>query len=67
MTETPGDSLSRVEELYARLQAARAKLEATDDPESAIDVVAELSEIAKQVEEEIARVQREEQEPGADA
>ena len=50
------DSLTRVEELYARLQAARAKLEATDDPESAIDVVAELSEISKQVEEEIARV-----------
>ena len=53
------DSLTRVEELYARLQAARAKLEATDDPESAIDVVAELSEIAKQVEEETARLRRE--------
>ncbi len=53
------DSLTRVEELYARLQAARAKLEATGDPESAIDVVAELSEISKQVEEEIARVRRE--------
>ena len=53
------DSLTRVEELYARLQAARAKLEATDDPESAIDVVAELSEIAKEVEEETARLRRE--------
>ncbi len=52
------DGLTRVEELYARLQAARAKLEATDDPESAIDVVAELSEISKQVEEEIARIRR---------
>ena len=52
------DSLTRVEELYARLQAARAKLETTDDPESAIDVVAELSEISKQVEEEIARIRR---------
>jgi predicted transcriptional regulator len=60
------DSLTRVEELYARLQAARAKLEATDDPESAIDVVAELSEIAKQVEEEIARVRRD-AEPDAGA
>ena len=66
MTETPDDSLSRVEELYARLQAARAKLDATDDPESAIDVVAELSEIAKQVEEEIGRVRRE-AEPDAGA
>ena len=60
------DSLSRVEALYARLQAARAKLEATDDPESAIDVVAELSEISKQVEEEIARIRRD-AEPDADA
>ena len=60
------DSLARVEELYARLQAARAKLEATDDPESAIDVVAELSEIAKQVEEETARLRRE-AEPDAPA
>ncbi|MDQ5822469.1 MAG: hypothetical protein M3540_13625 [Actinomycetota bacterium] len=66
MTEVPDDSLSRVEELYARLQAARAKLETTDDPESAIDVVAELSEISKQVEEEIARIRRE-AEPDADA
>jgi hypothetical protein len=60
------DSLTRVEELYARLQAARAKLEATDDPESAIDVVAELSEISKQVEEEIARIRRD-AEPDAGA
>ena len=60
------DSLPRVEELYARLQAARAKLEATDDPESAIDVVAELSEISKQVEDEIARIRRD-AEPDATA
>lgn len=60
------DSLTRVEELYARLQAARAKLEATDDPQSAIDVVAELSEIAKQVEEETARLRRD-AEPDATA
>ena len=60
------DSLARVEELYARLQAARAKLEATDDPESAIDVVAELSEISKQVEDEIARIRRD-AEPDATA
>jgi hypothetical protein len=58
--------LARVEELYARLQAARAKLEATDDPESAIDVVAELSEISKQVEEEIGRIRRD-VEPDASA
>ena len=59
------ESLARVEALYERLKAARAKLEATDDPESAIDVVAELSEIAKQVEEEMTRVRSEEEEPDA--
>jgi glutamine synthetase type III len=61
------ESLARVEALYERLKAARAKLEATEDPESAIDVVAELSEIAKQVEEEMARVRNEEESGAADA
>jgi glutamine synthetase type III len=61
------ESLARVEALYERLKAARAKLEATEDPESAIDVVAELSEIAKQVEEEMARVRSDEESGAADA
>ena len=41
------ESLDRAEELLGRLEAARAKLEATDDPEQAIEVLQELSDLAK--------------------
>ena len=37
------------EELLKRLEATRAKLEATEDPQEAVDVLAELAEIAKEV------------------
>ena len=53
------ESLGRAEDLLARLETARAKLEATEDPEAAIEVLAELAVIAKQVEAEIARAKRE--------
>jgi hypothetical protein len=53
------DALRRAEELLERLEQARAKLEATSDPEQAIDVLAELAEIAKQVEAEIEQARRE--------
>jgi hypothetical protein len=53
------DSLKRAEELLGKLEQARARLEATEDPEAAIDVLSELAEIAKQVEAELARAKRE--------
>jgi hypothetical protein len=59
------DALKRAEELLARLEEARAKLEATDDPQDAVDVLAELSEIAKSVEAEVERAKREAQDEGA--
>ena len=52
------DALARAEELLARLEGARARLEATDDPEQAIEILAELSELAKQVEQELQRARR---------
>lgn len=52
------DALARAEELLGRLEATRARLEATDDPEQAIEILAELSELAKAVEEELTRAQR---------
>ena len=52
------DALQRAEELLGRLEAARVRLEATDDPEQAIEILAELSEIAKQVEAELQRARR---------
>jgi len=56
---TGEESLKNAEALLDRLEAARAKLEATTDPEEAVEVLAELSEIAKQVEAEVARAKRE--------
>ena len=59
----PGeDALRRAEELLARLEATRAELERvaeSDDPDAAVDVLAELSEIAKAVDAELARARRE--------
>jgi len=53
-----GDALQRAEELLARLEAARERLEQTDDPEQAIEVLGELSELAKQVEAELQTARR---------
>ena len=58
------DSLTRAEELLARLEAARNELDrlATDEnasPERALEILSELSELAKAVEEELERARRE--------
>ena len=53
------ESLKRAEELLARLEQTRERLEAADDPDAAIDILAELSEIAKQVEAELEQARRE--------
>jgi exonuclease VII small subunit len=52
------DALARAEELLGRLEAARARLEQTEDPEQAIEILAELSDLAKQVEAELQRARR---------
>jgi exonuclease VII small subunit len=52
------DALRRAEELLERLERTRAQLEATKEPEAAIDILAELSEIAKQVEAELEQARR---------
>ncbi len=52
------DALQAAEALLARLESTRARLEATDDPEQAIEILAELSELAKQVEAELQRARR---------
>jgi len=46
-------SLAAAEELLARLEAARSRLDGTDDPEQAIEVLGELAELAKQIEVEL--------------
>ena len=57
------ESLTRAEELLARLEAARAELEqlsATADgsPDRAVELLGELAELAKAVEEELEKAQR---------
>jgi hypothetical protein len=62
------DSLSRAEELLAKLEAARGELDqlaqagaesgAGGSPERALEILAELSELAKSVEEELERAKR---------
>ena len=58
------DSLTRAEQLLARLEAARDELDrlSTDEnasPERALEILSELSELAKGVEEELERAKRE--------
>jgi hypothetical protein len=58
------ESLTRAEELLARLETARNELDrlATDEnasPERALEILGELSELAKAVEEELERAKRE--------
>jgi hypothetical protein len=52
------ESLGRAEELLARLEAQREKLEATDDPDQAIEVLQELADLARQIEVELQAARR---------
>ena len=57
------ESLSRAEELLARLEAARAELDRLAEkeggsPDRALEILSELSELAKSVEEELERAKR---------
>jgi hypothetical protein len=57
------ESLNRAEELLARLEAARGELDqlaSTEggSPERALELLGELSELAKSVEEELERAKR---------
>jgi hypothetical protein len=61
------ESLARAEELLTRLEKTRAELEQLsqgDDAERALDVLTELAELSKAIEEELQRARRE---AGADA
>ena len=53
------ESLKRAEDLLEKLEAARARLEATDDPDTAIEVLSELAELAREVEAQLTRAKRE--------
>lgn len=52
------ESLNKAEDLLARLEAARSRLDETQDPDQAIDLLEELAELAKEVETELQRAKR---------
>jgi len=61
------DALAKAEELLGRLEEARARLEATEDPDEAIDVLQQLAEIAREIEAEVQRARRAAEADAADA
>ena len=58
------ETLGRVEELFSRAEELRAKLEQTDDPDVANDILERLTELLKEVEAEIRKA-RQQAETGA--
>ena len=57
-TQEP-ESVKRLQGLLDRLEQARAQLEATEDPEQAVDVLQSLAELAREIQAEIERARRE--------
>ena len=53
------ENQARLRSLLDRLEAARARLEAAEDSEAAIDVLQELVDLGKEVQAEIERQKRE--------
>jgi len=60
LSEREQEPAARLEQLLKRLEEARARLEVTDDPEQAVEVLRELAEVAKEVQAEVERARREE-------
>ena len=52
------ESLNRAEDQLARLEAARTRLDSTEDPDQAIEILQELAELAKETEAELQRAKR---------
>ena len=57
MSDPAEDALARAEALQARLDVVKAQL-AEDDPERAVEVLTELAQLAKEVEQELERARR---------
>jgi len=57
MSDPAEEALARAEALQARLDVVKAQL-AEDDPERAVEVLTELAQLAKEVEQELERARR---------
>ncbi len=53
------EALARAEKLLEKVEETRRQLEQTDDSAQAIEILSQLSELAKEVEAELARARRE--------
>jgi hypothetical protein len=53
------DPLGRAEDLLAQLETARAKLEQTDEPDVALELLDEIARLAREAHAEIERAKRE--------
>jgi hypothetical protein len=53
------DPLDRAAEILARLEEKRAELEQTEAPDAAVELLAEITELAKEAHAEIERARRE--------
>jgi hypothetical protein len=53
------DAVARLQELLEKVEATRAELEQTEDPDETVRVLEELSGLAKEVQAEVERARRE--------
>ena len=58
MSESAEERLRSAEELLDRLERTRERLEQTKDPDEAIEILTQLSEIAKEVEVQLQQAKR---------
>ena len=52
------ESLANAETLLARLEVARTRLDQTEEPDKAIEILQELADLAREVEAELQRAKR---------
>jgi hypothetical protein len=65
LSSSSEDALTRAEQLLQRLESTRAELEKlsqTDDADRALEILGELSDLSRQVEEELQRAKRQAEE-----
>jgi hypothetical protein len=65
MSSSSEDALTRAEQLLQRLEATRAELEKlsqTDDADRALEILGELADLSRKVEEELQRAKRQAEE-----
>ena len=58
MSESAEERLRSAEELLDKLERTRERLEQTKDPDEAIEILTQLSEIAKEVELQLQQAKR---------